>query len=286
MLVHARTIIDKAYRRQRAVVAFNTINAETTWAIARAASQVGAPTLFEISEKTIHYLGLDTVAALVRSISNDSSIRVPLAMHLDHGHSFAMAAACVKAGFSSVMIDASALPFLANVRLTKRVVDFAHKHRVIVQGEIGALKPAKGRQGLRAAHDLMTDPAQAREFVRLTGVDTLGVAVGTLHGPMKIFHKLPKIDFPRLKAIHELTNVPLVLHGASGVPASDLRRASKLGVAVINIDTELRLAYLKSLRRELKQQLHEYDPRMIFSPVVDALTATAVKKLRSLRIKR
>lgn len=286
MLVHARQIINNAYRRQQAVVAFNTINAETTWAIARAASIVKAPTLFEISEKTIHYLGLDTVVALVKSISNDKSIKVPLAMHLDHGHSFAMAAACVQAGFSSVMIDASALPFAGNVRLTKRVVEYAHKHHVIVQGEIGALQPAKGKKSLRVARDLMTDPVQAREFVKLTKVDTLGVAVGTLHGPMKIFHKLPKIDFPRLKAIHELTKIPLVLHGASGVPAGDLRRASKLGVAVINIDTELRLSYLKSLKHELKQQPQEYDPRVIFSPVVDALTETAVRKLRSLRIKR
>ncbi len=283
MLVHARTIINSAFRRRRIVVAFNTINAETTWAIAQAATQAKAPTLFEISEKTISYLGLDTVVALVRSVANDPSVTVPLAMHLDHGHSFQMAAACIKAGFSSVMIDASALSFADNVRLTKRVVEFAHRHRVIVQGEIGALKRATGKR-LRADSDLMTDPAQAHEFVRRTGVDSLGVAVGTLHGAQKMFHKLPKIDFPRLKCIHELVRVPLVLHGASGVPAEDLRRAAKFGVAVVNIDTELRLAYLASLRRELARNQHEYDPRVIFAPVVAALAKTAVNKLRQLRL--
>lgn len=285
MLIHARSIILSAYRRRQAVVAFNTINAETTWAIARAASRVRRPALFEISEKTIEYLGLDTVVALVRSVANDKSIKVPLAMHLDHGHSFAMAVACVKAGFSSVMIDGSALPFAANVRLTRRVVEYAHRHHVIVQGEIGALTRAAGKR-LRAARDLMTNPAQAYEFVRLTGVDTLGVAVGTLHGPMKIFHKLPKIDFTRLKCIFELVKIPLVLHGASGVPAKDIRRAARFGVAVVNIDTELRLAYLASLRRELKRQPREYDPRTIFAPVVEALAATAVRKLKSLRAGR
>lgn len=281
MLVHARTIINAAYRRHRAVVAFNTINAETTWAIARAATAARQATLYEVSEKTIAYLGFDTVVALIRAVASAPSVTVPLAMHLDHGRSLAVCAAAVRAGFSSVMIDASALPFNANVRLTRRVVEFAHRHRVIVQGEIGALARARGAR-LRVAASLMTDPAQAHEFVRLTGVDTLGVAVGTLHGPMKIFHKLPKIDFPRLACIHDLVRVPLVLHGASGVPAADLRRAEKLGVSVINIDTDLRLAYLKSLRQELKRAPHEYDPRVIFEPVVQAMEDTARRKLRGL----
>ncbi len=281
MFVHARKIILPAYRAGRTVVAFNTINAETTWAIARAASAVGAPTLFEISEKTITYLGLETVVALTRAISNDHSIRVPLAIHLDHGHSYEVCVAAVDAGFSSVMIDASAEAYAANVKLTRRVVAYAHRHGVLVQGELGALKPVTGKH-LRAAQDLMTDPLQARAYVAATKVDTLGVAVGTLHGPAKIFQKLPKIDFKRLAAIHSLVKVPLVLHGASGVPPADLRRARSLGVAVVNIDTDLRLAYLQSLRRELAAQSKEYDPRVIFAPVVRAMQVTAERKLRSL----
>jgi fructose-bisphosphate aldolase class II len=282
MFVHARRIVFPAYKRHQAVVAFNTINAETTLAIARAASSLRVPALFEISEKTINYLGLETVVALTRAVASDKSVKAPLAIHLDHGHSFEICRAAIQAGFSSVMIDASALPFSANVKLTRKVVDYAHKRGVLVQGELGALKPTSGKR-LRAAKDFMTDPAQAHEFVRLTGVDTLGVAVGTLHGPMKILHKLPKIDFARLACIHDLVRVPLVLHGASGVAAPDLRRARSLGVGIVNIDTDLRMAYLKSLRRELKAQPREYDPRTIFSPVVAAVQRAAEQKLRALQ---
>lgn len=282
MLVHARQIINNAYRHKQAVVAFNTINAETTLAIARAASATKTPTLFEVSEKTIAYLGLKTVVELVRTICDDPSIKAPLAIHLDHAHTYEMCVAAIKAGFTSVMIDASALPFLQNVKLTKRVVDYAHKRRVLVQGEVGALKPITKGSRLLAASDLMTDPEQAREFVAKTGVDTLGVAVGTLHGAMKMFHKLPKIDFARLAAIHKLVKIPLALHGASGVPANDLRRARSLGVTIVNIDTEIRLAYLNNLRTELKKNIHEYDPRVIFLPVIGAIQKVAEQKLKVL----
>jgi ketose-bisphosphate aldolase len=282
MLVHARKIIYPAYRRRQAVVAFNTINAETTLAIARAASALRRPTLFEVSEKTITYLGLNTVVELVRTICDDPSIKASLAIHLDHAHTYEICVAAIKAGFTSVMIDGSALPFSQNVKLTKRVVDYAHKHNVLVQGEVGALKPVVKGARLVAASDLMTDPAQAREFVAKTGVDTLGVAVGTLHGAMKMFHKLPQIDFSRLNSIHQLVKIPLALHGASGVPAKDLKKARSLGVTIVNIDTEIRLSYLTSLRRELKSQEHEYDPRVIFYPVIADIQKTAEQKLKAL----
>lgn len=283
MLASAGSIIKSAYRQHKVVVAFNTINAETTLAIARAAKKVGAPTLFEISEKTIDYLGMDTTVALVKTAAKEAGGKVPLGIHLDHGKSFDVCIAAIKAGFSSVMIDGSALPFQQNIELTKQVVDYAHRRKVAVQGEVGALVPVKAGIKLRAASDLMTDPVQAREFVRTTKVDSLGVAVGTLHGPMKIFQRLPKIDFARLEQIHKLVKIPLVLHGGSGVPINDIKKAAKLGVAVVNIDTELRLIYLSALRWELKRQPKEYDPRVVFQPVVDAITTVAIEKLRSLQ---
>ena len=281
MLVHARRIIAAAYRAKHLAIAFNTMNAETTLAVARAASTLGRGTLFEISEKTISYLGLGTVVAMTEAICRDPAITAPLALHLDHGHSVEICRAAVRAGFSSVMFDGSALPFKENVRLTRQVVRFAHAHGVWVQGEIGALVASRRGSRVRVAAELMTDPAQAAAFVKLTGVDTLGVAVGTLHGPMKIFHKLPHIDFPRIAAITRATRTPLVLHGASGVPAADLRRAARLGVAVANIDTDLRLTYLAAMRRELARQKKEYDPRVVFGPVVSAVQALAESKLRS-----
>jgi ketose-bisphosphate aldolase len=282
MLVPASSIIKKAYRQHGLIVAFNTLNAETTLAIAQAAAKVGVATLFEISEKTIDYLGMQTVFALVKAVANETAGKVPMAIHLDHGHSFEICTAAIAAGFSSVMIDGSALAFADNVTLTKRVVDYAHRRRVIVQGEVGALVAIHAGKRLRAARELETDPKQARDFVRLTGVDSLGVAVGTLHGPMKIFRKLPKIDFERLKEIHEQVKVPLVLHGGSGVPVADLKKARQFGVTIVNIDTELRLAYLSSLRWELKQQTKQYDPRVIFSPVVKALATVASIKLKQI----
>ena len=283
MLVPVRRIIGSAYRQHRLVVAFNTLNAETTLAIARAAQQVGVATLYEISEKTIAYLGLATTVALVKAVSRETGGKVPLGIHLDHGKSLEICCAAIRAGFSSVMIDGSALPFAANVKLTKQVVEFAHRRQVMVQGEVGALVAVKAGTRLTAARQLMTDPKQARDFVKLTGVDSLGVAVGTLHGPMKIFRRLPKIDFARLRDIHQAVKLPLVLHGGSGVPAPDLKRAAHLGVAVVNIDTELRLAYLAALRWELKRRPKEYDPRVVFAPVVQALTMVAVEKLRGLQ---
>lgn len=282
MLTNVRSIVRAAHARQKLVVAFNTLNAETTLAVARAAKRAGVPTLFEISEKTISYLGLRTVVALTAAAADEAGGRVPLGLHLDHGHSVKICAQAVRAGFSSVMFDGSALPFRENVAATKQVVRLAHRRGVYVQGEVGALVPAGSRRRLRVAADLMTDPQQAAEFVRLTGVDTLGVAVGTLHGPMKIFRKLPKLDFERLKAIHRLVRVPLVLHGASGVPIKELKRAARLGVTVVNIDTELRLAYLAALRRSFQQWKGEYDPRVVFAPAVELLTELATKKLKSL----
>jgi fructose-bisphosphate aldolase class II len=282
MLVPVSRIIKSAYCQKKLVVAFNTLNAETTLAIARAAERTGQPTLFEISEKTINYLGLDTTVALVRAVAREAGGKVPLGMHLDHGRTFEICAQAIAAGFSSVMIDGSALPLIENIKLTKQVVDFAHRRKVIVQGEVGALVATRTSNRLMASRDLMTDPKQAREFVRLTGVDSLGVAVGTLHGPMKIFRRLPKIDFIRLADIHKQVKVPLVLHGGSGVPVADLKKAARLGVTVVNIDTELRLAYLSALRWELRRQRAEYDPRVVFAPVVNALTVLATHKLNAL----
>ena len=283
MLVSTGRIVTGAYRQHRLVVAFNTINAETTLAIARAANKVGVPTIFEISQKTVDYLGIETTVSLVKAAAKEAAGRVPLGIHLDHGKNFDICAKAIKAGFSSVMIDGSALSFADNISLTRKVVEYAHRRKVAVQGEVGALVPMRAGKKLLAAKNLMTDPEQAKKFVHLTGVDSLGVAVGTLHGPMKIFKRLPKIDFERLSDIHKKVKIPLVLHGGSGVPVADLKKAAKLGVAVVNIDTELRLAYLAALRWELARQKKEYDPRLIFAPVVKVLTVVVEEKLRALQ---
>ncbi len=283
MIVSAAKIINNAYRQKKIVVAFNTLNVETTLAIARAAYKLNKPIIFEITPKSLEYIGINTMVAMVKTIANEAGGKVPMAIHLDHGKSLEICAAAIKAGFSSVMIDGSDLPFAQNVRLTRQVVKLAHYHGVAVQGEVGALKPRTTlNKRLLVDNELMTDPMQAREFVKLTGVDSLGVAVGTLHGPIKIFRRLPKIDFERLAKINKEVKVPLVLHGGSGVPISDLKKAAGLGVSVVNIDTDLRMVYLSALRWELSKRKKEYDLREIFTPVIEAMSAMVEHKLRSL----
>ncbi len=279
MLVHAKRIIAEARRRRRTAVAFNTFNAETTLAVARAAQRARSAVLLEISEKTIEYLGLDMVVKVCSEACR--GVRVPMALHLDHGHTYEVCKRAADAGFSSVMFDGSGLPYRENVRITKRVVRYAHRRGVFVQGEVGSLEAAKGRR-LRVAKDLMTDPKQAADFVKRTGVDTLGVSVGTLHGPMKMIQKLPHIDFERLKAIHRATPVPLVLHGASGVPAAHVKRAAKLGVAIMNIDTELRAAFLGGLKSSVVRNSKHFDPRVVLAPAVSAVEESAFRKLKSI----
>jgi fructose-bisphosphate aldolase class II len=220
-------------------------------------------------------------------------------MHLDHGEDFDTAAKCVDAGFSSVMIDGSFLKFEENVALTKRVVSIAHPRGVSVEAELGKLAGVEERS-VEEKEAILTDPEAAVEFVEKTDVDTLAVAIGTSHGAYK-FKSTAKLDIERLKKISERVGIPLVLHGASnvpqwivekankygaaisgakGTPEEEIRKAISLGIAKINIDTDLRLAFTAAVREVLTNSPKEFDPRQILGPAKDAMKEVAKSKMR------
>jgi fructose-bisphosphate aldolase class II len=243
MLVHLSKLLKDAQSKKYALGAFNVENLETTLGVVRAAKKLKSPVVLQVSETSIQYAGLKAITAIVETIARDEAGDVPIALHLDHGRSFRSVAECVRQGFSSIMMDASDRPFTENIILTQQAVDYAHKKEVLVQGELGMVK---GLEEVTAEErkKMMTDPDDAEEFVAKTGVDTLAVAVGNVHGIIKIQKGNPELDFERLSVIHgRLPKTPLVLHGASGLPARAISEGIKYGVRIINIDTDLRLAF-------------------------------------------
>jgi fructose-bisphosphate aldolase class II len=275
MIVHIKQILAQAGKGGYGVGAFNTSNLEVTLGIVRAAAEKKSPVIVQISESTIHYAGLKNIFALIKSIAETDGKNIPIAVHLDHGKDWDLVKDCVLAGLSSVHLDASAFSFEKNVRLTKQAAEFAHKHGVFCQGELGSLI---GKEGLVMAEipkdpdEYMTDPNRVKEFIKRTGIDTLAVSVGAMHG---YFPGKEKVDFPRLKKIHQaIPRLPLVLHGASGLPNGDVRGAIKTGVRIVNIDTDLRLAFTKALRRTVKTlPKNFYDPRKVLTPSLLAIQA-------------
>ena len=279
MLVHIKEIVPKALRGGYAIGAFNTSNLETTLSIIRAAVAKHAPVIVQVSETTIKYAGLKPITQIVETIAKSEAVNVPVALHLDHGKSFHSVAECIHSGFSSIMIDASDLPLDENIILTKQAVDYARKYDVWVQGEIGRVKGMEEAISVNERDALMTDPQEAVTFVQKAGVDTLAVAIGNVHGIWKIRKGVPKLDLKRLKEITREIKIPLVLHGASGLPTDEIQKAIGLGVAIINIDTELRLAFTETLRTTIRENKDIYDPREVLTPSITAVQKIVEEKI-------
>ena len=297
MLIQGIKLLQKAKKGGYAVGAFNTNNLEITKAIISAAVETDSPVFLQLSSGALKYGGFE-LAGL--AVAFAKKVPVPVAVHLDHGPSFELARECVNFGFSSVMIDGSALPFGGNVAITKRVVVVAHKKGVTVEGELGQLK---GREDdVFAAKHTYTDPGAAAKFVKLTNVDSLAVAIGTSHGAYK-FKGAQKIDLGLLREISEVVSIPLVLHGASsvhsslvaaankygakisnakGVPESEIKKAIKLGVCKVNEDTDLRLAFTAAVRKVLAENPSAYDPREILGPATEAMKEVIIRRINVL----
>ena len=297
MLVTNKDLMVPARKNGYAIGAFNVQNLESMSAIAEAAAEEKSPVIMQITPSVIKYAGLAYISNLVKTAAQLAP--VPVAMHLDHGDSFETAVKCVEAGFSSVMIDGSFLSFEENVAVTKRVVSVAHPKGVSVEAELGKLAGVEERS-VAEKDAILTDPEAATEFVEKTGVDTLAVAIGTSHGAYK-FKSEAKLDLERLKVISEKISIPLVLHGASsvpqglvekankygaeltgakGIPEDQYRKAIPLGIAKINIDTDLRLAFTATVREVLVNSPKNFDPRKILGPAREAMKEVAKGKMR------
>ena len=275
MLVRLKDILKDAQQKGYALGAFNPCNLETTLGIVKAAVAKQKPVIIQISEGVIDYAGLKPITHIVETIAKNETVNVPVALHLDHGKSFHSIAECIKAGFSSIMIDASDLPFDENVALTKQAVDYAHQHGVLAQGELGEV--VRGVAEIKKV--ALTDPDQAEEFVKATGVDTLAVSVGNIHGIIKMREGVPKLDLERLAAIYQKVKIPLVLHGASGLDASQIRKAIESGIRIINIHTEINLAFSEALRWALINSPEEVDPRKYLPFATEAVRKLVEEKL-------
>lgn len=282
MLVTVRQLLRHAAEHGYALGAFNTVNLEMTLGIARAAVACQSPVIVQVTETTIDYAGLKPITHVVETVAKNAAGDVPIALHFDHGQSFRSIAECIHAGFSSIMIDASDLPFDENVTLTKQAVDYAHAFDALAQGEVGSLKPADTAGGTRHRPVTLTEPETAERFVRATHVDTLAVAVGNVYGTLPAGTTAPPLDLERLSEIHRrLPKTPLALHGATGLSAETIRSAIERGVRIMNIVTEVEEVFTQSLRASLSSGPGETDPRVLLEPAISAVAELVRAKLTS-----
>ena len=300
MLVTTKEMFEKSMREGFAIGAFNVNNMEIVQAIMDAAAEEHAPVIMQASSSAIKYARINYLMKMVKAAEEEHP-EIPFAIHLDHGPDFETCKMCIDAGFTSVMFDGSKYDFEENIRLTKEVVDYAHAHGVVVEAELGKLAGIEDDVNVSADDAMYTDPAQAEEFVKRTGCDSLAIAIGTSHGAYK-FKGEAKLRFDILKKIKErIPNTPIVLHGAStvipelvaqcneygadipgakGVPDEILHEASISGVSKINVDTDLRLAMTAAIRKVFVEEPSAFDPRKYLTPARDLIKQTVQHKIR------
>jgi len=274
-LVPVASLLAQAERGGYAVGAFNANNMEIVQAIVRAAEIERAPVIMQASQGAIKYAGLKFIAGIVRIAAEASP--VPVALHLDHGTDFDQVVRCIGAGFTSVMCDASHHPLAENIAITRKVLDVARPLGISVEAELGRIGGTEDEIFVTEKEAMYTDPEEAKKFFDATGVDALAIAIGTAHGQYK---GEPKLDFDRLKKIREITGCPIVLHGSSGVPDDQVTRAIKLGVRKVNIDTNIREAFVAGMREAVNRDATEIDPRKILGPARDAAIELIREKIR------
>lgn len=297
-LVTTKEMFKKAYEGGYAIGAFNVNNMEIIQGITEAAKEVNAPLILQVSAGARKYAKHTYLMKLIEAAVIETDL--PIAVHLDHGDSFEICKACIDGGFTSVMIDASHLPFEENIKLTKQVVDYAHPRGVVVEAELGRLAGVEDNVKVAEHEAIYTDPAEVEEFVSRTGVDSLAIAIGTSHGAYK-FKGEPKLRFDILEEVQRrLPGFPIVLHGASsvipeyvetinkyggqmpgakGVPEEMLRKAASMAVCKINIDSDLRLAMTATIRKVFAENPGEFDPRKYLGPAREEIKKIVKHKL-------
>lgn len=260
-LVNMKEMLLKAREGKYAVGQFNINNVEWTAAILDKAQELNAPVILGVTSGASTYMGgWNTVVGLVRGLIIDHNITVPVALHVDHGASFEICKAAIDAGFTSVMIDGSHHPLEENIAIVKQVVDYAHLRGVTVEAELGKVG---GQEDNVVAESMYAVPEECVRMVKETGIDCLAPALGSVHGP---YHGEPKLGFKEMDTINQMVGVPLVLHGGSGIPEDQIKRAISLGTAKINVNTESQQAWTKIVREVLNKDPNVYDPRKIIGP--------------------
>lgn len=274
MLVTGKEILEHAHRYNYAVGAFNVNNMEIVQAIVEAAEETNSPVILQASQGGLKYAGVEYIAELGKLAARLA--KVPVALHLDHGTDFDQVMLCIRHGFSSVMIDGSKHEFKENIEITRKVIEVAHAVGVSVEAELGKIGGTEDNITVDEREATFTDPEEAKIFVDETNVDSLAIAVGTAHG---VYKGEPKLDFERIKTIKELINIPLVLHGSSGVPAESIKKAVASGINKINIDTDLRIAFTQAVRDFLNANPNNIDPRKMLLPGKEAMKAVIKEKM-------
>ena len=313
-LVGTKEMFEKAYAEGYAIGAFNINNMEIVQGIVSAAQEQRSPIILQASAGARKYATHEYMMGLLDSALKSTDI--PIAMHLDHGPDFETCKSCIDGGFTSVMIDGSHLPFEENIAMTKKVVEYAHAHNVVVEGELGQLAGIEDDVNVDAANASYTHPDEVEEFVSRTGVDSLAIAIGTSHGAFKFTPEQctrnedgilvpPELRFDILEEISKrLPNFPIVLHGASsvtqkfvkiinqyggglkdaiGIPEDQLRRAARSAVCKINIDSDLRLALTAGVREHLALHPDHFDPRQYLKPARENIKELVTHKIVNVR---
>lgn len=273
MIAHIKDLLAIAKKDGFALPSFNIHNVESCIGVVQAAEKACSPIVIQVSESTIKYLGLKPITHLVSTVAKNVAPRIPIALHLDHGSSFQTVVECIKAGFTSVHIDASSQALDENIAITKQVVAFARPKGVWVQGEVGAIAGGHGARG--GVIDIpKADLTEVIKFAKITKVDTIAAAVGTAHG---VFDN-EAIDFELLNAIKAQVKQPFVLHGASGLTDDDTKNAIKAGVNIINIGSDIKIAFCDTLIANCKNST-ETDPRKLLAPTIEAVEKVALSKI-------
>lgn len=301
-IVTSTEMFKKAYAGKYAIGAFNVNNMEIIQGITEAAKEENAPLILQVSAGARKYANHTYLMKLIEAAVIETDL--PICVHLDHGDSFELCKSCIDGGFTSVMIDGSHLPFEDNITLTRKVVEYAHDHGVVVEGELGRLEGIEDDVNVSAKDASYTDPDQVEEFVSRTGVDSLAIAIGTSHGAYKFKPGTkPQLRFDILEEIEKrLPGFPIVLHGASsvvpefvkmineyggnmpdaiGVPEDMLRQAASMAVCKINIDSDLRLAMTATIRKYFAENPSHFDPRQYLKPARAAIKEMVRHKIRN-----
>ena len=301
-LVTTTEMFKKAYEGGYAIGAFNVNNMEIIQGITRAAKKLDAPVILQVSSGARKYASHGYLVAMVKAAAEETGL--PIALHLDHGPDFETCKACIDGGFTSVMIDGSSLPYEENVALTKMVVEYAHAHGVVVEGELGTLAGVEDEVVVESGKESYTNPDQVLDFVTRTGVDSLAIAIGTSHGAYKFKPgQKPQLRFDILEEVEKrLPGFPIVLHGASsvnqddiktinqyggqmpdaiGIPEEMLRQASSMAVCKINVDSDIRIAMTAAIRKHFAENPADFDPRKYLTPARDAVEAVVSHKIET-----